>query len=187
RGNPLTGYRDEFERSDAGMRLGLAYWAENPGEAIVALGKKHAQFFGIDYWILTSSFHRSASNSFQRASALYARIAPWSIIVTHIPLVGVVLLSLVTLVGTPPNSRDRWLMVTLLILAWLGLHLVFFGSARFRFPLHPFLILAATNGWILVQSRSVMITRTRIGLLVLLGLVLFAGWMAELWILSSLR
>jgi 4-amino-4-deoxy-L-arabinose transferase-like glycosyltransferase len=185
-GNPLTGYRDEFERSDAGIQLGLVYWAEKSGEAIIGLGKKHAQFFGIDYWILTSSFCRNARASFQRASSLYAEIPPWSIILTHIPMVGVVLFSLVTLVGTPPQRRERWLMITFLILVWLGVHLVFFGSARFRFPLHPFLILAATDGWMLLHNRSVFMTSSRIVLFILLSFLLVAGWMAELWILSSL-
>jgi len=43
------------------------------------------------------------------------------------------------------SARPPRTAILVLVLAWIGVHLVFSGAARFRVPLHPFLILGAVN------------------------------------------
>jgi 4-amino-4-deoxy-L-arabinose transferase-like glycosyltransferase len=185
--SPLEEVQGEFQRSDAGVRLGLTSWVTHPGSSMLTMIKKHAHLFGIDYWILLSSSPETAQESSRPARSAFAGLPLWAIAVVHLPVVVVVALALVALAGMPREYSHRWIMVLTLILAWIVIHLVFFGAARFRVPLHPFLILAALSGWEMLRSRTLSVHGSRLWILVVWGLLLVGGWGAEFWLLSSLR
>ncbi len=183
--NPLTEVQDEFARSDLGFRLGLSFIARSPVEAVVTTGKKFAHLFGIDYWVLVSHHYEDRWEGYDRAVRVYREIPALSMAATHLPVVVICLLSLYAFASLRDDEARQWLSMMLLIGAWVAVHLIFFGSARVRFPLHPLLIIAAIQG-----RQSLYPVPRRVGGLrrivaILIGLLLIAGWVSEVWILST--
>ncbi len=184
-GNPLTNIEDEFARSDEGFRLGLEFLASHPLKAAVITGKKFAHFFGIDYWALMSHQYDPSWSSANRLSGVVGNLSPASILATHLPVMVVCLLALFCLAALPEPERRQWMVIALLVSIWLLVHLAFFGSARMRVPMHPFLILAAVKGWTLLRSGLYPHTTVRKAVLVSVGSLLVAGWVVEASILLS--
>jgi hypothetical protein len=183
--NPLSGITDEFERSDEGFRLGVGFWISHPGEALRTTGKKLAHFFGIDYWILMSHHYNPDWSAYKKAVHVYKEIPTTSMVLTHLPVIVISILALFCAAALPSEERERWMFILLLLSGWIMLHLLFFGSARVRFPLHPLLILAAVHGWGMLRSGTWRLTPYRRAILAFGMLLLIGGWVAEVWILAS--
>lgn len=184
-GNPLTRIDDEVERSDEGFRLGVGYICSEPISTVVVAGKKFAHLFGIDYWVLMSLHNIPGQEPGMRAVDSYRRIPAWSIVLTHGPVILLCLLSLVSMWGAAPEVIRKWLWLGVLLCLWIAIHLVFFGGARYRFPLHPVLVVTAVHGWAIMQTHTWKLTPLRVSFGLLIALLLIAGWTAELTILLA--
>jgi hypothetical protein len=87
------------------------------------------------------------------------------------------------LLGTQRTDRP-WRIIVSVVACWIAIHLIFFGGARYRVPIHPFLILLAVEGWKTISERSWSSDRPRIVAAVLLIAALIGGWGTEIWMLT---
>jgi len=99
-------------------------------------------------------------------------------------VVAVCLLALYCFTALPTRERERWTYVILFVLLWLAAHILFFGSARVRFPLHPVLIMSAVYGYHFLREAGTSSLPQRV-IRGAVALLLLAGWVAEIWILAS--
>jgi hypothetical protein len=72
-------------------------------------------------------------------------------------------------------------MLVWMILYWLGVHLIFFATARFRFPMHALMAILAAYGIELVRVKSLSATKARKIAFAALTILFVAGWSAEVW------
>ncbi len=181
--NPLADITDDFERSDLGFRLGRAFWLEEPEHGLFVTAKKFAHLFAVDYWMImvqraTPDWHPTA-----RAVDTYRHFPVGWLASVQLPVMLIILLALPGFFLLPSGQRPEWSSLMLVSLLWIGAHLVIYGGARYRVPLHPLFILAAVQGWLLLTHRTFVLSRPRLVLVSVVTLILLAGWSMEAWIL----
>ena len=179
RGNPLVTIDDEFVRSDLGMKLGVAFIREHPLLVLATLPKKWAHFFAVDYGLLMSMQFQPDFREVSNAGIIFGRFSWFNILLTHVPFAAVLLVCALGFVSRLPGDGGNLACLLSPLAYWLFVHLVFFGSARYRFPVDPLLMIGAAYGTELIRRRECVWTRARA--LVYAGIVVLflSGWIAE--------
>ena len=177
--NPLVGVTDECEQSDLGIRLGMAFIRDNPGEYAVILAKKWAHFFSVDYWLLLSRGAPPESSPAAKAGVLFARIPTGELLTVHVPFAAVLLAAMFGLCCARREESWQALFLIAPCAYWIIVHLVFFAVARYRVPIVPLFMIAAAYAADMIQKKSFVGTRMRIAMFFMFALVFAAGWTAE--------
>lgn len=181
--SPLADIADDYERSDLGFRLGQTFWLEEPLHGLFITAKKFAHLFAVDYWILIVQRTTPEWRPPEHAVTAFRELPVAWLAAVQLPFMAVVLFALPGLALQPPGLRSQWAPLLVVCLLWIGAHLVVYGGARYRVPLHPLFILAAVQGWLHLTRRTFVLSRPRLVLVSVVALMLLAGWSVEAWIL----
>ena len=177
--NPLEEIKDNYECSDLGMKLGKEFITAHPGEYLILLAKKFAHFFSADYWLMTTIQYFPNAKEYPNAASLFSKINPWLFWSIQLPFVLILLAGTFGLVCRGTSEQNITFILWTTILYWLVVHLIFYAGARYRFPIVPFIILAAAYAWYLWRERRYCCTKIRTALFVILIALFLGGWIAE--------
>jgi 4-amino-4-deoxy-L-arabinose transferase-like glycosyltransferase len=183
--NPLVPVRDELERSNTGVRLGLQFIRAHPLEYGVILVKKWAHFFSVDYWMLLSVHYRPDLLSAPRPGLVYSRLPLLSVLAVHAPFAVVLLLGTFGFFCHAAGDRNNVFFLVAPCAYWILVHMAFFAEGRLRFPVVPLLMIGAAYGADILARRAVVWTRKRAAAFCLMALLFVAGWAAERIIIQS--
>jgi len=178
-GNPLLAAEGEFARADLGMKLGLQFIREHPFLVLETLPKKWAHFFAVDYGLLMSMQFQPDYRAVSNAGIIFSRFSWFNILLTHVPFAAVLLLCTLGIVVRARGDTSKLLFLLSPVVYWLIVHLVFFASARYRFPIDPLLMIGSAYGTDLMLRRGCVWTRARIWLFAGLAALFVSGWIAE--------
>ncbi|HTR82764.1 MAG TPA: glycosyltransferase family 39 protein [Bacteroidota bacterium] len=183
--NPLIGIQDDFQRSDAGFKLGLEFVRSHPLDELLIVGKKFAHFFAADYWLLMMMEYKEAWATAGSAATIFRQLSLTNVIALHAPYVLVLLLGTFGLVFPADKESKTIFFFRTLLLYWLIVHLVFYADARYRFPIVPIFMLTAAYGWFLIRDRTFLLSRMRLAVFIALSLLYIGGWLGEILTLRS--
>jgi 4-amino-4-deoxy-L-arabinose transferase-like glycosyltransferase len=176
--NPLVAVKDEFGQSDLGIRLGVEFMKGHPLEYGMILAKKWAHFFSVDYWLLLSMHYRPDFRSAPNAGVVFSSFRLTDVLALHLPFAAVLLLATFGLCCRAGEGKG-----TLFLFApcayWILVHLAFYGSARYRFPVVPLFMIGAAYGADILLRRMYVLTRLRAAAFWFLAFLFAAGWTAE--------
>lgn len=171
--NPIESVSGEVTQSELGYQLGWEFVKSHPLKTIVLAGKKTAYMFVLDSPVAIALSHggaTSAEGSTYRD--LYKQTQWWLLALINLPY------CLLIIAGIVGFSRSYYSSALLLLFIgfWLFTHAVYFGGARFHFPILPLFALGAASLPIpvLSQKRRLIVP----GILSALLLVL---WGAEIF------
>jgi 4-amino-4-deoxy-L-arabinose transferase-like glycosyltransferase len=178
-GNPIWAIANEFDQSDAGVRLGIEFIRDHPLEYGMTLAKKWAHFFSVDYWLLLAMQYQPDFKSAPNPGVVYSKFSMASVLAIHLPFAAVLLLATFGFVCHAPQDVRKVLFLLSPCVYWLMVHLVFFGDARFRFPIVSILMIIAAYGVDLILRKEYVWTRTRAVVVSFLVMLFIGGWTAE--------
>jgi hypothetical protein len=113
------------------------------------------------------------------AATILGQLSAPLLIVLHFPYVVVVFLSVFGLVCNAPEDENKLFPFRSLLLCWLLIHLAFYADARYRFPIIPVAVLAASYGWCILRANTFGRTKLRIAVVSILCLLFIGGWIGE--------
>ena len=177
--NPLSDVKDEFSRSDLGIRLGAQFIRERPLEYGVILAKKWAHFFSVDYWLLLSMHYQPDFRLAPRAGVVFSRFPLPDLLVLHVPFAAVLLLATFGLCFHARGDRLGILFLFAPVTYWILVHLAFYASARYRFPVVPLLMAGGAYGADILLRRVYVRTPLRRAAFCFFALLFVSGWTAE--------
>ena len=178
--NPLIAVADNFDRSDAGFKLGIEFIRSHPLEFLFVEGKKIAHFFAADYWLLTTMEYKPEWSNAQSAGMIFSRLSIADILILHLPYIAVILLGTFGLVCPAGRDEKKFFLLRAFILYWIAVHLIFYADARYRFPIVPIFVLGAAYGWFIVREKTFQRTRMRLLTFSILCFLYAAGWLGEI-------
>jgi 4-amino-4-deoxy-L-arabinose transferase-like glycosyltransferase len=177
--SPLLAVKDEFARSDMGIRLGLEFIRAHPPEYGMILVKKWAHFFSVDYWLLLSMRYQPDFRSAPNAGTVFSRFSLADVLAIHAPFAAVLLLATFGLCFRPGDEGKGLFFLFAPCAYWLLVHLAFFGSARYRFPVVPLFMIGGAYGADILLRKAYIRTRLRDAVFCFFALLFAAGWTAE--------
>jgi beta-galactosidase len=177
--NPLLAAKDEFEESDTGMRLGLAFIVDHPTEYGVILAKKWAHFFSVDYWLLLAMHEQPDIRSGPGAAVVFGRFPLSDIVALQGPFAAVLLLATFGVCFHAREGRGGIFALAAPVAYWILVHLVFVASARYRFPVVTLIMIGGAYGADLLLKKTYVRTPLRTVVFILFTLLFAAGWIAE--------
>ncbi len=183
--NPLESAPNDFVRSEIGTRLALEFIRDHPLEEAYLVVKKFGLLVASDYHMALSISCRPELLDGPRGAYLFRQIPPWTFLVHQIPFAAVLLLALVGLILAPPEQNRAFFLLRAIPLYWLVVHLIYYGGARYRFPIDGLLILAAVYGWHLLRTKTYYSTRVRKYSLIMLLAAVVAAWGAEQYVVRT--
>jgi 4-amino-4-deoxy-L-arabinose transferase-like glycosyltransferase len=159
-----------------GLERGLAFIAEDPGRAAWLLISMLSHFLRLDKRAVLFFY---SNNFLGELSPLVLLLA---LVAVCLPWVVVLLLSVIGMSFTK-ITRDM-VLICLLLLYFVGIHILIMAEPRFHLVLVPFLVIFAVRGAItLLQARGVAVrpdTRWRLTLCLLVMALLVLNWTYEL-------
>ena len=176
--SPLLTVKDEFGQSDMGIRLGVEFITGHPLEYGMILGKKWAHFFSVDYWLLLTMHYRPDFRSAPNAGVVFSRFPLTDVLALHLPFAAVLLLATFGLCCRAGEGKGIFFLFAPCAY-WILVHLAFFGSARYRFPVGPLFIIGAAYGADILLRKAYVLTRLRAAAFLFLAFLFAAGWTAE--------
>ena len=177
--SPLLAVKGEFAQSDMGIRLGFEFIREHPLEYGMLLVKKWAHFFSVDYWLLLSMHFQPDFRSVPNAGTLFSRFPLTDLLAIHAPFAAVLLLATFGLCFRAGDKAKGLLYLVAPCAYWLLVHLAFFGSARYRFPVVPLFMIGGAYGADILLRKTYIRTRLRDAVFCFFALLFVAGWTAE--------
>ncbi len=177
--SPLLAVKGEFAQSDMGIRLGFEFIREHPLEYGMLLVKKWAHFFSVDYWLLLSMHFQPDFRSVPNAGTLFSRFPLADLLAIHAPFAAVLLLATFGLCFRAGDKAKGLLYLVAPCAYWLLVHLAFFGSARYRFPVVPLFMIGGAYGADILVRKTYIRTRLRDAVFCFFALLFVAGWTAE--------
>ena len=124
-------------------RQGLAWWADNPADALILAGRKA-------YWFLTGRYYHDI---YHPAAEKKAGLSTWTIL-TPMPIAWITFPALLVWCRKLGTARKSAPEILLLAVPFLTV-LIFWYSPRYRLPATPVLVvLAAEAGALLYQWRK---------------------------------
>lgn len=177
--NPLIDVKDDFERSDLGIRLGLEFVRTSPIDYGIVVARKFVRFFSVDYWLMMTMQYKPEWASAPSAATIFAQLSPFILIVLHLPYVIVLFLGTFGMSCNAAGDEKKFFILRSLLLYWLFAHLIFFADARYRFPIMPVVILAGAYGWSVLRAQHFQRTKLRIAAFIILCSIFIFGWIGE--------
>jgi alpha-L-fucosidase 2 len=178
-GNPLLTATDEFDQSDLGVRLGIAFIQKHPIEYGSLLAKKWAHFFSVDYWLLLSMHYQPDFRAAPNAGVVFGKFPLADVLALHLPFAAVLLAATFGLCCHAHDDRRGILFLFAPCAYWILVHLLFYAAARYRFPVVPLFMIGAAYGADILIQKTYILTRLRIVTFCFLTVLFIAGWTAE--------
>ena len=167
--DPFMAATSEFDRSDRALSSAIDFVRGSPLEYVLISCKKISHLFALDYWTLALLAQTKEHFSWTWAAGI------------HIPFMLMVFLAGAGFCfGKAKDVRALRLLIAVIV-AWIAIHMVFYGGARYRMPMEPFLIIAGSYGATLFATRSYVVTRRRTIAFILLSLLFLTSWGVELY------
>ena len=168
----------EAGRSREELRTAIRYAGDNPIRFLKNGLKKEAHLFGSEGGMLVWAFHPSPGDSSTRLREKYRSLPVW----LHVAVSGAY--AIVILIGTLgaftyPRGPTRAFFLAVLT-ATLVTSFVFYGGARYHFPLMPFLALFAANWAVRRHAGPTPWNRGQAVAVVAVWTGLLAVWIGEL-------
>lgn len=131
-------FKGEAERDREGYRLGMEFILQHPVDALSLIPRKIYYLIGDDtsgaYW---------ATTELERSLPL---LSQWALVsISKYYYFAIITLAVMSLALLGEWRRHPGVVLLLTLAYWVALHVVFFGSDRFHFPLVPLLAIAATG------------------------------------------
>lgn len=143
--NPLDSISNEREQSNEGYRRGVRFLLTHPADAVILAGKKIAYLWSSQHYLLYLS--RKESELTIPYRLFVQQLSFGSILILNVPYIILVIGGIAGFFLFPaPSSTVRQLFLTLILL-WMGFHVLYFGAARFMYPLLPILVLTTSVGF----------------------------------------
>ncbi len=177
--NPLIDVKDDFERSDLGIRLGLEFVRTSPINYGIVVARKFVRFFSVDYWLMMTMQYKPEWASAPNSATIFAQLSPVVLIILHLPYVIVLFLGTFGMSCNAAGDEKKFFILRSLLLYWLFAHLIFFADARYRFPIMPVVILAGAYGWFVLRAKHFQCTKLRIAAFTILCSIFIFGWIGE--------
>ena len=179
----LEGSRNEF---DADSKARLTAWEfiwNNPERFAVNAIKKAAHFLESEGGALVWAFHPSPDDKTIRFAVKYREI-PWLLsVLTNLPYMLILAMGLL---GFLSSMKDElWWIVLAFATIWICIHLVYFGGARFHFPLMPLATVYAALAFVTPFSIFRQLPRHLIMIGSVILLLLISLWAYEVILLFS--
>ncbi len=179
----LLEIEDEYRRNALAFRDAIEYVREQPLDALKLIPAKLFFLFSSESTILLHHFGWSdrsqARGSFTRS---YLAVPAAALVLVNLSYYLLLLLSLPALLTGVAGGNGTRRLLTVFLVFWIGVHLVFFGSNRFHMPMMPaFAIFAGATlaSWSRLDLHSSPRGRLLVGAAVLFFLVLWAvEWVA---------
>ncbi len=177
--NPLIDLKDDFERSDLGIRLGLEFIRTSPINYGIVVAKKFVRFFSVDYWLMVTMQYKPEWASAPNSATIFAQLSPVILLILHLPYVVVLFLGTFGMSCNAAGDEKKFFVLRSLFLYWLFAHLIFIADARYRFPIMPVVILAGAYGWTVLRAQHFQRTKLRIAAFTILCTIFILGWIGE--------
>jgi hypothetical protein len=159
--DPLDTIAGETARSDAGYRLGLEFIAAHPADALVLTGKKFAYLFSSQHYLVLMLQNSIMEGTSYRTAVRELPLR--TLIMMNLPFVSIVLFACAGYFFIGKGDRSVRTMLAVLVVVWTGVHLVYFGAARFLYPLLPVLTLFAAAGFHHRRQFGSLLPNERVG------------------------
>lgn len=143
--DPLSSIADELERSKEGYRLGAEFIADHPVDAAVLAGRKAAYLWSSQQYLYMMKYRGIDRNIPYREQVHH--IPAVAVIIMNLPYVLMILFGIIGFFVLPESSTGIRRSMLLLILVWMILHMIYFGMARFNYPLLPLFAIASSAGY----------------------------------------
>ena len=152
RRNPVAGVKNEIERDSVAGAAAWGYIRSHPGRFLLLVPRKIAFLFSSESQLFIHLFEQP------RAPATrYARLfveTPWFVhAAVNLHYVFFVSVGLLGIVFFPAERKKELRLFLLLAGFWLLIHIVFFGTQRFRYPLMPLFVLS--SAYVAVHAQNV--------------------------------
>jgi len=157
--NPFDSISSEIDRDRVGYQLGLKFIKEQPIKAITLLPKKLAYLFSSDSPYIISLINRGSHSPSTRYSTLYRKTPVILHVLINIHYLFFMIMGIVGFHFLPLDKRHGFQSMIIIIGCWIIIHLIFFGSHRFHYPLMPFFVLATTS--IILNRKNISLTTNR--------------------------
>ena len=177
--NPLLAVDGEFDKSDLGMKLGIEFIRDRPLAYGMILAKKWAHFFSVDYWLLLSLHFQPEFRLAHKAGVVFSRFPLTDVLALQVPFASVLLLATFGLCCHAGGDRRGILFLFAPCAYWILVHLAFYASARYRFPVVPLFMIGGAYGADMLLRRAYTRTRLRAAVFCFFALLFTAGWTAE--------
>lgn len=173
--NPLSVYGTRFEQSDIGFKLAFDYALHHPQDYPVLVIRKLVFFFSSDFELMKFTQYKLAWNSYSNLANIIHELSIPIWVCLDVPFLALVVFGFVGMIGYSKKLNRATKFIIVLILIYIGVHLIFYGGARYRMPIMPFLMLFAAHGWLGWRSKGLNITKwkkffVRIVLMFLIGI-----------------
>lgn len=171
--NPIESVAGEVTQSELGYKLGWEFVRSHPLKTIMLAGKKTAYMFVLDSPVAIALSHGGATSAESSTYRdLYRQTPLWLLVLINLPYCVLII------AGIAGFSRSYSSSVVLLLFIgfWLFTHVVYFGGARFHFPILPLFALGAASLSIPVFSQ-----KRRLIVPGILSTFLLVLWCAEIF------
>lgn len=179
----LEGTTNEFEADARARRVAWEFIKNNPGEFAVNAIKKAAHFFESEGGLLVWAFHPSPEEKSVRFATKYGQIPLLLSVLTNLPYMLILILGFLGFVSS--TKDELWWIVLASATIWIGIHLVYFGGARFHFPLMPVATAYAALAFFTPFSTFGKLSRYRMIVWSLTVLLLLSLWTYEVVIVVT--
>ena len=176
--NPLEKINGEFERSAFAFGEGLRFMYEHPLREVQLIVLKFVHLFEPDFALMQSLFYRPEWRTYSRALFIYREFPPLVSVSLHILTAVILIAGIWGLIFTNGSLNHTLLLFTILIVGWIGIHLVIFSVARFRIPIMPLFMIAAAFSVSAWRSKQYTVSRIRILAFSTLSVLLIGSWIA---------
>jgi hypothetical protein len=141
--DPFENIHSEVELDSAGYALGRKFISARPLDAIKLVPKKFAHLFSSESPFAVYLKHRPLTSRDKRYATLYIETPLFSHLAFNLHYVFFMVTGILGLFFMQGKRANETQLMLLFIASWIGIHLIFFGSHRFHYPLMPFFVLAS--------------------------------------------
>ncbi|MDI6766969.1 MAG: hypothetical protein QME52_09125 [Bacteroidota bacterium] len=143
--NPIDSISNEMDRDRIGYQLGVKFIKEQPIKAITLLPKKLAYLFSSDSPYIISLINREPHSPSKIYATLYRETPILLHVLINIHYLFFMIMGIIGFHFLPKDKKRRFQLILIIIGYWIIVHLIYFGSHRFHYPLMPFFVLATTS------------------------------------------
>ncbi len=176
--NPLENISGEFERSQFALNEGLNFIIAHPLRELQLIVLKFVHLFEPDFALMQSLLYRPEWGTYSRALLIYQEFPPLISLSLHALSAGIIITGLWGMIFAGGSLNRNLTLLSIIIIGWTGIHVIFFSVARFRIPIMPLLIIMGSYSFEAWRSKTLTITPLRRYLFIFFSLLLAGSWLA---------
>lgn len=148
--NPLDSISNEIRKNETGYRLGMEFIMNHPIQSAIGMIKKWAfQWSSHNYLLLLMDEDTGADKTYiERLRA----VPITAMLLVNVPFAGITALGILGFFSFRSTQQHFRTVFLLLLISWTSIHIIYFGAARFNYPLLP--IFTVTASLFLVQRNE---------------------------------